>query len=138
MKNPDQAWKEAGRKPRQPKDQTPKRRAKLVAGIENAMRQAGSGEGNPKRGWFTTKGNVARVTIKAGNKIIPINGREYNVVPAERVSDFYKGALVAAKGGELDAEMNATYEAGGKRKAGGSGGGWSPARRAAFEAAKKK
>lgn len=134
--DPDTVWAQAGKAAADPLG---KARKKIEEGISRTMDQIIAGEDKPKRGWYVVKGDRARVTIKAGNKIIPVQNRDYNTVPKERAKDFYQGALFAVREGKLDTAIAATIlgkeaapagEAKPKRKRAG----WSPERRAAAAA----
>ena len=99
-KNPNDVWKGIGAV-----DPIVKAKEKLSDGIKNCIKLIQAKEDNPARGWFSTKGNMARVTLRVGTKILPINGNEYNVVPKERLLDFYKGALDAVSKEALDGDI---------------------------------
>jgi hypothetical protein len=140
MINPDDAWKNAGKKPKEPKpiiDPIIAAKAKLVKGIDTTIEMIKSGVDNPPRGWYLMKGDLARVTIKVGVKIMPIAGRTYNAVPRERAADFYNKLQRAVINGALDSDIRkligARFVASSRKPridAGKKRQGWSDERRA--------
>lgn len=94
------------------KDPTPKRRTKVIEGIDRAIQQLKAGEQKPKRGWYDVRGNVAKCKLKVGNKQISINGAKEFYVPHERAEEFYQNARRSVQAGELDRNINAAVEGG--------------------------
>ncbi len=109
MKDGEKAWKSAGKKS---PDLTEKRRNTVIDGLKRTIGQIDAKDENPKRGWYSTKADLAKVSVKAGNKFLPIAGSDFHYVPAERVKDFYTGVLAAVEGGDFDTSINAVYEGG--------------------------
>lgn len=91
------------------KDPTPSRRQKVIAGIDNALKQLAGKDDNPKRGWYSTRGGVARVSVRLGNRPLTLQGSDRFHVPAERATDFYKQARASAEKGEMDDAINALF-----------------------------
>lgn len=141
MKDGEEKWKNHGKTDRSEKTRLD-RRNKIVKAIEGVIKQIKGGEDNPKRGWYSTKGDISRVSVRSGNKILPINGSEYHYVPRERAHDYYQGVLTAVAEGELDKSIGALFGEGegatGVAKPKKTRAGWSPERRAAHAAAQAK
>jgi hypothetical protein len=135
IKNPAQALKEASRPPKT--DQSIKRREKVLAGLDTTIAQLKtSTETAPPRAWFSFVGDLAKVTVKVGNKIVRIEGADYNAVPRERASDFYKDIRGDVVKGELDKQLEFASGLSGTVSGGAkpARAGWSPERRAKQEA----
>jgi hypothetical protein len=94
-------------------DETPKRRARVIEGIEKMLAALKNGEEAPKRGWYKTRGDVVRVQLKHGNKPLTINGENEFFVPRERAADFYTNARKSVEAGELDSSIDALFAKGG-------------------------
>ncbi len=101
-------------------DDTPKRRNRLIEGIDKMLAALKAGEETPKRGWYSTRGDVVRVQLKHGSKPLTINGEKEFFVPRQRVADFYSNARKSVEAGELDSSINALFgkSGGGSRKRG--------------------
>lgn len=147
--DPDKVWRDAGKPLKPAIDPTIAVKAKMIGNIEKTLDVIGEGE-TSHRGWYTTKGDTAKVSVRVGVKLLPIEGNLYNTLPVKNLFDFYKGVLTSIQQGELDDEVQALLfggEAGsitfrGRRAdVGKPRAPWSPERRAAYEAtvaAKKK
>ena len=96
-----------GDRPR--RDETPKRRNRVVEGIDKMLAALKVGEETPKRGWYSTRGNVVRVQLKHGSKPLTINGQKEFFVQRQRVADFYANARKSVEAGELDSSINALF-----------------------------
>ena len=94
-------------------DPTPKRRTKVIDGIDKMLAALKSGEEAPKRGWYSIRGDVARVQLKHGNKALSINGESEFFVPRERAADFYTNARKSVEAGQMDEHINALFDKGG-------------------------
>ena len=133
MKNPNDVWKNAGRESKV-KDLLTPRRVMMVEGLKATIKQLQSKEENPKRGWYSMKAGIARVTVKAGNRLVTVEGEQYNAIPAERAMDFYKSLLEDADKGNLDSAITAAFEGTSQPdvqvKARKPSAGWSDERRA--------
>lgn len=123
-KDPETAWKEAGKPKIAPVEAE---RAKVVAYVDKALAAFEAKETAPARGAFKIKGDMAQVTIKAGRNIVPIAGNERNVVPAEKLVAFLETVKSAAENGQLDSELVGNS---GSTKDGRTST-WTPERRAA-------
>lgn len=124
-------------------DETPKRRNRVIEGIDKMLAALKAGDDAPKRGWYSTRGDVVRVQLKHGSKPLKINGEKEFFIARERVADFYTNARKSVEAGELDSSINALFaKSGGASRKRGS---MDPAKlaernrkRAATLAAKKK
>jgi hypothetical protein len=101
-------------------DETPKRRNRVVEGIDKMLAALKAGEETPKRGWYSTRGDVVRAQLKHGSKPLTINGEKEFFIPRQRVADFYTNARKSVEAGELDSSINALFakRAGASRKRG--------------------
>jgi hypothetical protein len=70
------------------------------------------GDEAPKRGWYSTRGDVVRLQLKHGNKPLAINGETEFFVPRERAADFYANARKSVEAGELDSSISALFAKG--------------------------
>ena len=100
--DPETAWKLAGKLSTNPVDDA---RAKVVKSIDGALASLEAGEQEPKRGLYKIKADVARVTIRNGRTTLPIDGRDYNVVRADRLKAFFEAVRRAVEVGDLDADI---------------------------------
>jgi hypothetical protein len=124
-------------------DETPKRRDRVIEGIDKMLAALKAGEVTPRRGWYSTRGDVVRVQLKHGSKPLAINGEKEFFIPRQRAADFYASARKSVEAGELDSSINALFaKSGGVSRRRGS---MDPARlaernrkRAATLAAKKQ
>jgi hypothetical protein len=94
---------------RPPTDETPKRRNRVIEGIDKMLAALKAGDDAPKRGWYSTRGDVVRVQLKHGSKPLAINGEKQFFVPRPRVADFYTNARKSVEAGELDSSINALF-----------------------------
>lgn len=119
MSDGEKRWKDAGRKPTVDK-RPEQRRNKVLAGIDNALRQLAGNEASPRRGWYSTKSDVCRATVRLGARPIPLNGAETHVyIAADRASDFYQGVRAHVESGGLDeaiAQLSEKREAAGRTR----------------------
>lgn len=98
-------------KGRRLKDTVPKRREKLIAGINRTLAQLQlAKEDSPSRGWYSTKQGVTRATLRLGSRRLIVDGQSEFFVPRERAPDFYKQARASAERGELDDALRAAAE----------------------------
>lgn len=110
MPDGEKRWKAAGRKPKVDK-RPEQRRNKVLAGIDNALRQLAGNEPSPRRGWYSTKGDVCRATVRLGARPLPLNGAEPQVyIPADRASDFYQGVRAHVESGGFDEAIAQLYD----------------------------
>jgi hypothetical protein len=100
--DPETAWKSAGKSLANPVDVA---RAKVVKSIDGALASLEAGEQEPKRGLYKIKADVARVTIRNGRTTLPIDGRDYNVVRADRLKAFFEAVRRAVELGDLDSDI---------------------------------
>ena len=101
-----------------PKDPMPKRREKLVAGINRALAQLQlAEEDSPSRGWYSTKNSVTRATLRLGSRPLIVDGRSEFFVPRNRAAEFYEQARASAEKGELDNAIRAVAEGNQPKKA---------------------
>lgn len=90
-------------------DETAKRRSRVVEGIDKMLAALKAGEDAPKRGWYSTRGDVVRVQLKHGSKPLAINGEKEFFIPRQRAADFYGNARKSVEAGELDSSINALF-----------------------------
>ena len=90
-------------------DETPKRRTRVIEGIDKMLAALKAGEDAPKRGWYSTRGDVVRAQLKHGSKPLAINGEKEFFIPRQRVTDFYANARKSVEAGELDSSINALF-----------------------------
>jgi hypothetical protein len=140
--DPDQVWRDASKPPKPAVDPTVAMKARMISGIEKVLDTIDDGE-QSHRGWYMMKGDVAKVSVRVGLKLLPIEGNGYNTLPRENLFDFYEGVLTSIQDGELDEEIKALLShdqsqppvARARRSdAGKPRAPWSPERRAAYEA----
>jgi hypothetical protein len=140
---PDKVWRDATKPARPAVDPTVALKARMISGIEKVLDTIDDGE-ESHRGWYAMKGDVAKVSVRVGLKLLPIEGHDYNTLPRENLFDFYEGVLASIQQGELDEEIKALLskdqaqpaKARARRAdAGKPRAPWSPERRAAYEAA---
>lgn len=99
IKDPETAWKKAGK----PKvDLVAEGRKKLIENIKEAAKQFKAGETAPKRGLYKIKGDLAQVTLKAGRRIIQVEGNDRSVVKADKLADFFDLLIKAAEASTFD------------------------------------
>lgn len=124
-------------------DETAKRRNRVIEGIDKMIAALKAGEDAPKRGWYSTRGDIVRAQLKHGSKPLAINGQKEFFIPRPRAAEFYSNARKSVEAGELDSSINALFgQSGG---AGRKRGSMDPAKlaernrkRAATLAAKKQ
>lgn len=104
--DPEKTWRDAGKRLKLAVDPSVAVKAKMIDGIEKVLNVIGDGEQSHRR-WFTMKGDVAKVSVRIGMKLLPIAGRDYNIVSRENLFDFYEGVLASIQQGELDEEIKA-------------------------------
>lgn len=124
-------------------DETVKRRNRVIGGIDKMIAALKAGEDAPKRGWYSTRGDIVRAQLKHGSKPLAINGEKEFFIPRQCAAEFYSNARKSVEAGELDSSINALFD-----KSGGGGrkrGSMDPAKlaernrkRAATLAAKKQ
>lgn len=85
-------------------------RDKLKAKIDEAIAQFKAGEESPKRGFYKMHADVAKVTIRAGRKIMPVDGRERIFVRREKLETFFNEMKKALDDGYFDAALSADDE----------------------------
>lgn len=90
-------------------DEMPKRRNRVIEGIDKMLAALKAGDEAPKRGWYSTRGDVVRVQLKFGSKPLAINGDKEFFVPRQRVADFYTNARQSVAAGELDGSIIALF-----------------------------
>lgn len=90
-------------------DETAKRRNRVIEGIDKTLAALKAGEEAPKRGWYSTRGDVVRVQLKHGSKPVTINGEKDFFVPRQSAADFYTNARKSVVAGELDSSINALF-----------------------------
>lgn len=147
--DPDQVWRDAGKPPKPAVDPSIAVKERMISGIEKVLDVIDDGE-QSHRGWYALKGDVAKVSVRAGLKLLPIEGHAYNTLPRAHLSDFYEGVLTSIQDGELDEQIKALLSGdqaqpmitrARRADAGKPRAPWSAERRAAYEAsiaAKKK
>lgn len=147
--DPDKVWRDAGKPPKPAIDPTTVLKTRVIDSIEKVLDVIDDGE-ESHRGWYLTKGDVAKVSVRVGLKIMPIEGHDYNTLPRANIFDFYEGVLTSIQAGELDETIKALVSGDDvqpartrarRADAGKPRAPWSPERRAAYEAtlaAKKK
>lgn len=147
--DPDKVWRDAGKALRPAIDPCIAVKERMISSIEKVLDGIDDGE-QSHRGWYTMKGNIAKVSVRVGLKCMSIEGHDYNTLPSEHVFDFYEGVLTSIQDGELDEEIKAllsgdrdqpTIARAQRADAGKPRAPWSPERRAMYEAtvaAKKK
>ena len=91
-------------------DPTPKRRAKVIEGIDRTIQQLRANEEAPKRGWYSSRADIVKAKVKHGNRDISINGATEFFIPKERAVDFYTGVKQSVRAGQLDKAINAAVE----------------------------
>ena len=99
-----------GNRPRT--DETTKRRVRVIEGIDKMLAALKAGEEVPKRGWYSTRGDIVRVQLKHGSKPLAINGETEFFIPRQRAADFYTNARKSVEAGELDGSINALFAKG--------------------------
>lgn len=101
-------------------DETPKRRNRVIEGIDKMLAALKAGDEAPKRGWYSTRGDVVRAQLKHGSKPLAINGEKEFFIPRQRLADFYTNARKSVETGELDSSINALFgkSSGASRKRG--------------------
>lgn len=146
---PDKAWRNAGKPLKIAIDPSVVVKEKMINGIEKVLDVIDDGE-ESHRGWYVVKGDIAKVSVRIGQKLMPIEGNEYNTLPRDHLFDFYEGVLSSIQSGEFDEEIKELVADGRvlpsasrarRADAGKPRAPWSPERRAAYEAtlaAKKK
>lgn len=87
----------------------PKRRNQVIEGIDKMLAALKASVEAPKRGWYSTRGDVVRVQLKVGSKPLTINGEKEFFVPRQRVADFYTNARKSVAAGELDGSIAALF-----------------------------
>jgi hypothetical protein len=99
-------------------DETPKRRKRVIEGIDKMLAALKAGAETPKRGWYSTRGDVVRVQLKHGSKPLTINGQREFFISRQRVADFFTNARKSIEAGELDSSINELFakSAGASRK----------------------
>ena len=90
-------------------DETPKRRNRVMEGIDKMLDALKAGEDAPKRGWYRTRGDVVCVQLKHGSKPLAINGEKEFFIPRQRATEFYTNARKSVELGELDSSINALF-----------------------------
>lgn len=90
-------------------DEMPKRRNRVIEGIDKMLAALKAGDEAPKRGWYSTRGDVVRVQLKLGSKPLTINGDKEFFVPRQRLVDFYTNARKSVAAGELDGSITALF-----------------------------
>lgn len=90
-------------------DETPKRRSRVIEGIDKMLAALKAGEAAPKRGWYSTRGDVVRAQLKHGNKPLVVNGEKEFFIPRQRAADFYTTARNSVEAGELDSSISALF-----------------------------
>lgn len=90
-------------------DEAAKRRNRVIEGIDKMLAALKAGDEAPKRGWYSTRGDVVRVQLKHGSKPLAINGDKEFFVPRQRVADFYTNARTSVAAGELDCSIAALF-----------------------------
>jgi hypothetical protein len=147
--DPDKVWRDAGKPPKPAVDPTVAMKTRMISGIEKVLDVIEDGE-QSHRGWYMMKGDIAKVSVRVGLKLLPIEGNGYNTLPRVNIFDFYEGVLSAIQDGDLDEEIKVllskdlgqpTVARARRADAGKPRAPWSPERRAAYEAtvsAKKK
>lgn len=116
----------------------------VVDRITKASTQFASTEstrGGGARWWKLSNGVVAFSPTRKDGAPLIINGQTTNFIPSERFEDFLRSMAIAVTGGEFDAELSSESTAGKTVKiktprspSSGGGKGWSPERKAKFEA----
>lgn len=138
VKNPEKVLAELKAKPTVDK-RPAQRRLKMLEGIDRTLGQLAAKEEAPKRGWYSRVDDMAKVTVKAGRAPVQLGGHDFGLVPFERATDFYKAIRADVEAGKFDQSIALAYgDMDAKPAAKKTRVGWSPERRAAFEASKKK
>lgn len=91
------------------RDETARRRNRVIEGIDKMLAALKAGEEAPKRGWYSTRGDVVRAQLKHGSKPLAINGDREFFIPRPRAADFYSNARKSVEAGELDSSLNALF-----------------------------
>lgn len=116
-------------------------RKPFLSGLTLVERQFGEGR-QPRNGMWSANNNVVRFEPKLGSSPVKIEGETVFHIPAERFAGALASLRKEVEAGTLDDALHEAVEATGKRNAGekidpsvGSvRAGWSPERRAKFEA----
>jgi hypothetical protein len=111
--DPENAWRNAGKVAKPVIDPIIAAKEKIGKGITDTLAILKEGAEKPTRGWYAIKADMARVSVRVGTKLLPIFGREHNVVPSHKASDFYTSVLEKVHSGVFDKEIRALI-AGGK------------------------
>lgn len=90
-------------------DETAKRRNRVIEGIDKMLAALKAGDEAPKRGWYSTRGDVVRAQLKHGSKPLAINGDKEFFIPRQCAADFYSNARKSVEAGELDSSINALF-----------------------------
>lgn len=90
-------------------DETPRRRNRVIEGIDKMLAALKAGEEAPKRGWYNTRGDIVRAQLKHGSKPLAINGEKEFFIPRQRAADFYSNARKSVEAGELDGNISALF-----------------------------
>lgn len=106
-----------------------KERAKFIKGIDRTGEQFHATEPVKGRKWFSVRNSIVKFTPPHA-----IGGKTDHHIPSERFPDFLKHLRTATEAGELDDVLvsGGTATAGRSRRS--SGGGWTPERRARYQA----
>lgn len=147
--NPAEVWRDAGKPLKPAVDPSVAAKASVISSIEKVLDVIDDGD-QSYRGWYTIKGSVAKVSVRFGLKLMPIEGHVYNTLPRGNIFDFYEGVLSSIQDGDLDEEIRALLLANSvhpkkvrirRADAGKPRAPWSTERRAMYEstlAAKKR
>lgn len=118
LKDGDKRWKTAGRSPKT--DKTPeKRRNKVLAALDNTIKQLKANEESPPRGWYTTKLDNAtntllvRGTVRLGSRPIylqKIRADHFVVTGMQEALRAYDGIRADVASGDMDKQIAATLE----------------------------
>ncbi len=119
-----------------------KARMQLIKSIDKATKQFN--EGKQPRGaskWWSAQNNVVEFTPNLNGKPISIGGKTKSYIPAERFPNALDHLRASVEAGELDGQLAKSNDTDAttprkirEKGEGGSGKGWSPERRARFEA----
>lgn len=115
IRNGEKAWRDAGRRARV--DRMPeKRRNKVLDGIDRTLAQIRAGDDAPKRGWYVIRRHqsggqdIAKVTVRLGQRPLVIEGANSAYIPAGQVTEFYQAVREDVASGELDTNIAALFQ----------------------------
>ena len=93
-------------------DKTAERRRKgVLEGIDKSIAALKKGDEKGPRGWYVTKGDVVRASLRTGTRTVKLDGKEAVFVPKERAADFYVALRKEVEAKGFDEAINAAWVA---------------------------